>query len=59
MKGLIPIAQPVYYIMRFAKYKGPEIIRIDSHDKRKIPGEVLEEYRQKKAMHLYQDDKDR
>ena len=45
--------------MRFAKYKGPEIIRIDSHDKRKIPGEVLEEYRQKKAMHLYQDDKDR
>ena len=34
LKGLIPIAQPVYAIMRFAKYKGPEISRIEAHDER-------------------------
>ena len=34
LKGLIPIAQPVYAIMRFAKYKGPEISRIEAHNER-------------------------
>ncbi|MBR2603210.1 MAG: plasmid recombination protein, partial [Clostridia bacterium] len=28
------MAQPVYAIMRFAKYKGPEISRIEAHNER-------------------------